>query len=382
LNNAESYDIIIVGLGANGSSALYYLSRTGKKVLGIDRFHPPHSKGSSHGESRIIRQAYHENPLYVPLVKAAYPLWQELALTAGKPLFIKTGGLLLGDDAAAVVKGAKGSAEAHGIPYEWLDAKAIQKRFPAFRPTPDTVGVLEKEAGILFPEACITAFLQAAAQNGAGIHPYEQVLRITPTQYGVQVTTNKSTYRAEKAIVSAGAWLGELMPELQLPLTVNRQVLFWFDNANPNWHGYFQPANMPIFIWEYLRGKIFYGFPDLGRGTKLAWHHGGRAIDPDQLKNDATEQEIAEIKALAAAHMTIDPIFKNSAVCMYTNTPDEDFIIDLHPDHPNIIIASPCSGHGFKFSSLTGKLLGDLALKGHTDFDLSPFAIRRQSLNT
>jgi sarcosine oxidase len=381
MDATESYDIIIVGLGANGSSALYHLSRTGKKVLGIDRFHPPHHKGSSHGESRIIRQAYHENPLYVPLVKAAYPLWQELALIACKPLFIKTGGLLLGDEEAAVIKGARGSAETHDIPYEWLDAKAIQKRFPAFRPTPDTVGVLEKEAGILFPEACITAFLQAAAQNGAAIHPNEQVLRITPTQYGVEVTTNKSTYRAEKLIVSAGAWLGELMPELQLPLTVNRQVLFWFDNANPAWRGYFQPANMPIFIWEYLRGKIFYGFPDLGRGTKLAWHHGGRTIDPDQLKNDTTEQEIAEIKALAAAHMTIDPIFKNSAVCMYTNTPDEDFIIDLHPDHPNIIIASPCSGHGFKFSSLTGKLLGDLALKGHTDFDLSPFAIRRQSLN-
>jgi sarcosine oxidase len=378
----ESYDIIIVGLGANGSSALYHLSRTGKKVLGIDRFHPPHHKGSSHGESRIIRQAYHENPLYVPLVKAAYPLWEELELIAGKPLFIKTGGLLLGDEKAAVVKGARVSAETHGIPYEWLDAKAIQKRFPAFRPTPDTVGVLEKEAGILFPEACITAFLQAAAQNGAAIHPNEQVLRINPTQHGVEVTTNQSTYRAEKGIVSAGAWLAELMPELQLPLTVNRQVLFWFDNANPAWRGYFQPANMPIFIWEYLRGKIFYGFPDLGSGTKLAWHHGGRAIDPDRLKNDTTEQEIAEIKALAAAHMTIDPIFKNSDVCMYTNTPDEDFIIDLHPDHPNIIIASPCSGHGFKFSSLTGKILGDLALKGRTDFDLSPFAIRRQSLNT
>lgn len=382
MNITESYDIIIVGLGANGSSALYHLSRTGKKVLGIDRFHPPHHKGSSHGESRIIRQAYHENPLYVPLVKAAYPLWEELAAIAGRPLFLKTGGLLLGDEEAAVVKGARESAETHGIPYERLDAIQIQKRFPAFRPTPGTVGVLEKEAGILFPEACITAFLDAAANNGATIQTNEQVLRITPTQYGIEVTTNKSTYRAEKGIVSAGAWLGGLMPELQLPLTVKRQVLFWLDNANPAWRGYFQPANMPIFIWEYLRGKMFYGFPDLGSGTKLAWHHGGRAIDPDQLKNDTTEQEIAEIKALAAAHMTIEPVFRHAAVCMYTNTPDEDFIIDLHPDHPNIIIASPCSGHGFKFSSLTGKLLGDLAQKGHTEFDLSPFAIRRPALDT
>jgi sarcosine oxidase len=293
---------------------------------------------------------------------------------------MKTGGLLLGDERATVVKGAKLSAETHGIPYEWLDANAIQKRFPAFRPASDTVGVLEKEAGILFPEACITAFLQAAAQNGAAIHPNERVLRITPTVYGIEVTTSKSTYQAEKLIVSAGAWLGELMPELQLPLTVRRQVLFWFGNANPAWRPYFEPANMPVFIWEYLHNKMFYGFPDLGGGTKLAWHHGGRVIAPDQLGSDTTEQEIAEIKTLAAAHMTIDPVFKKSAVCMYTNTPDEDFIIDLHPVHAQIIIASPCSGHGFKFSSLTGKLLGDLALKGRTDFDLSSFAIGRKVL--
>jgi sarcosine oxidase len=380
LNTSESYDIIIIGLGANGSSALYHLSRTGKKILGIDRFRPPHNKGSSHGESRIIRQAYHENPLYVPLVKAAYPLWQELERIAGKPLFMKTGGLLLGDEQATVVTGARLSAETHGIPYEWLDAKAIQKRFPAFRPTRDTVGVLEKEAGILFPEACITAFLQTAARNGASIHPNEQVLSITPTQDGIEITTNKSTYRAEKLIVSAGAWLGELVPELQLPLTIRRQVLFWFDNANPLWRAHFEPANMPVFIWEYLHDKMFYGFPDLGGGTKLAWHHGGRPIDPDQLSNDTTDQEVAEIKILAAKHMTIEPVFRQSKVCTYTNTPDEDFIIDLHPDHPRIIIASPCSGHGFKFSSLTGKLLCDLAIKGHTDFDLSPFAISRKTL--
>jgi sarcosine oxidase len=374
------FDVIIVGLGANGSSALYHLSRTGKKVLGIDRFHPPHHKGSSHGESRIIRQAYHENPLYVPLVKAAYPLWEELAAIAGKPLFLQTGGLLLGDEQATVVKGAKLSAETHGIPYEWLDAAAIKKRFPAFRPAPDTVGVLEKEAGILFPEACITAFLKAAADNGAAIHANEAVLRITPAQYGIEVTTSLATYRAEKLIVSAGGWLSELMPELELPLTVRRQVLFWFDNANPSWRDYFQPRNMPIFIWEYLRGKMFYGFPDLGSGTKIAWHHGGRLLVPDQLHNDTSDQEISAIKSLAATHLAIDPVFRDSTVCMYTNTPDGDFIIDFHPDHPNIIIASPCSGHGFKFSSLTGKLLGDLALQGHTEFDLSPFAIGRAAL--
>ena len=375
-----SYDIIIVGLGANGSSALYHLSRTGKKVLGIDRFQPPHNKGSSHGESRIIRQAYHENPLYVPLVKAAYPLWQELERIAGTPLIIKTGGLLLGDEQSTVVKGAKGSAETHGIPYEWLDATQIQKRFPAFRPGPDTVGVLEREAGILFPEACITAFLRVAAENGAVLRLNEAVLGVKVSASEVEVRTSHGIYRAEKLIVSAGAWLGELMPELKLPLTIRRQVLFWFDNADPARRAYFEPANMPIFIWEYLRGKMFYGFPDLGSGTKLAWHHGGSVIAPDELRQEVREDEIDDIRALAVKRLAIEPVFRHSAVCMYTNTPDEDFIIDLHPDHPHIIIASPCSGHGFKFSSLTGKLLGDLALRGRTDFDLSAFAIGRRTL--
>jgi sarcosine oxidase len=236
------------------------------------------------------------------------------------------------------------------------------------------------EAGILFPEACITAFLGAAADNGATIHVNEPVLRFTATPYGVEVTTSLGTYGAEKLIVSAGAWLGELIPECRLPLTVRRQVLFWFDNANPSWRDYFQPRNMPIFIWEYLRDNIFYGFADLGSGTKIAWHHGGRVLMPDQLSNDITDEEISAIKTLAAARLAIDPVFRDASVCMYTNTPDGDFIIDYHPDHPNIIIASPCSGHGFKFSSLTGKLLADLALRGHTEFDLSPFAIGRSAL--
>ena len=196
----------------------------------------------------------------------------------------------------------------------------------------------------------------------------------------VEVRTSHGIYRAEKLIVSAGAWLGELMPELKLPLAIRRQVLFWFDNGNLAWRAYSEPANMPVFIWEFLPGKMFYGFPDLGSGMKLAWHHGGRVVAPDELSQEVSEGEIDEIRALAVERLAVEPVFRRSAVCMYTNTPDEDFIIDLHPAHPQIIIASPCSGHGFKFSSLTGKLLGDLALRGRTDFDLSPFAIGRRAL--
>jgi sarcosine oxidase len=371
----ETYDIVVIGLGAHGSSTLWHLSRTGKKIAGIDRFHPPHQHGSSHGESRIIRQAYHENPLYVPLVQAAYPIWAELGEIAGRPLYQKTGGLFLGAKDTAVVSGARLSAETHKISYDYLDATAIGKRFPAFRPTGDTVGVLEHEAGILFPEAAISTFLQAAAAGGAQVNTDEQVIGITPADVGIGLTTTKRKYRTQKLIVTAGAWLNSLLPELNLPLSIRRQPLFWFSN---------RAATAPvtsIFLWEYEKGKMFYGIPDLGHGLKLGWHHDGRLINPDELSKNVDKQEITQMEQMAATHLSIDPVFQKSCVCMYTNTPDEDFIIDLHPQHPDIVIASPCSGHGFKFSAIIGRLLADLALDRPTGFDLTPFSIRRKALS-
>lgn len=374
----EIFDVIVVGMGAHGSAALWHLSRTGKKIAGIDRFRPPHRHGSSHGRTRIIRQAYHENPVYVPLVKAAYPLWAELSVLSGRRLFQKTGGLLLGAEDSAVVSGAKRSAMTHGIPVDYLDAAAIHERFPAFRPRPGTVGLFEHDAGILFPEDAIAASLQIAAAGGATLLMDEQVTKLTPLQTGVEVTTTRGKYSTEKLIVSAGAWLNTLLPELSLPLSINRQVLCWFDDAHAT--GHTGPAQMPVFIWEHTKGKMFYGFPDLGGGVKLAWHHGGRPVNPDELTQQVDPEEIMEIQKMAASCLAIDPVLRNSCVCMYTNTPDEDFIIDLHPQHPGIVIASPCSGHGFKFSVIIGRLLADLALQGRTDFDLAPFSIRRRAI--
>ena len=377
MDHTTYYDIIVLGLGANGSSALYHLSKTGKKVLGLDRFHPPHQHGSSHGESRIIRQAYFEHPLYVPLIRAAYPLWKEIEAVAGVALFQKTGGLMLGREEAAVVKGALLSARLHDIPYEYLDAGDIRRRFPVFRVPADTVGVLETDAGILLPEECIRAFLSSAVHNGAGLQTDEPVLDIQPDDKGITVFTTKGRYRTDKLIVSAGAWTGGLLPGLRLPLTIKRQVLFWFDNADPQQRVLFRPERMPVFIWEYEPGKMFYGIPDLGNGVKLAPHHRGRTIAADDLRQDTGDDEIAEMRSLAAEWLTMDPVYRDNSVCMYTNTPDENFIIDFHPEFPNIIVASPCSGHGFKFSSLTGQLLCQLAVEGRTGFDLSPFRIGR-----
>jgi sarcosine oxidase len=375
---AELLDALVIGLGAHGSSALYHLSKTGKKIAGIDRFTPPHNHGSSHGQSRIIRQAYHESPFYVPLVQAAYPLWEELERQSEKTLLVKTGGLLLGTEDGTIVNGARLSAETHGIEYEYLHAADLRRRFPAFRPTPETVGIREKEAGILFPEECIRAFLSGATKNNASIHCNETVLAITPHDDKVEVTTTKEKYTAAKVIVSAGAWLGTLLPELNLPLTIERQVVCWFRNNHP--HAHLSSDNMPIYIWEYRPGKMFYGFPDLGDGIKIGFHHAGRPIAPQELQQDASAAEISAIQEIAGKYLNIAPVFHSASVCMYTNTPDQHFIIDFHPSHKNILIASPCSGHGFKFSSLIGKILCDMAMDRPIAFDLSPFALARDVL--
>lgn len=377
---AESFDVIVIGLGAHGSSALYHLSRGGQKVAGIDRFAPPHSHGSSHGRSRIIREAYHEHPVYVPFVQAAYGLWEELERESGRQLLVGTGGLLLGAEDSAVVRGARLSAETYGLEYDWLDAADIRRRFPAFRPTGDTVAVWEKRAGILFPEDCVAAFLAGATANGAAIRCEEIVLSIRPVGDGVEVVTSKGRYVAGKAIVTAGAWVGALLPELRLPLTIERQVVCWFRDSRrpPGSSGSpLGPERMPVYIWEYAPGRLFYGFPDMGEGIKIGFHHGGRHIQPEELRQDASIGEINEIAAIAATYLDIEPVFHSASVCMYTNTPDEHFILDVYPGCTNIFIASPCSGHGFKFSSVIGKILSDWATGRAAGFDLGAFAIGR-----
>ena len=373
----ETFDIIVIGLGAHGSSALYHLAKTGQKVLGIDRYTPPHERGSSHGQSRIIRQAYHENPVYVPFVKAAYTLWEEIERETGEKLLTETGGLLLGAADSIVVTGARLSADKHAIEYDYLDAEEVKRRFPAFRPAEDTVAVWEKRAGILFPEECIRTQLKEAVANGVSVRCDETVLTINPQAGGrvVEVTTSRGRYTAEKVIVSAGAWVGALLPELRLPLTIERQVVCWFtDKANGS---QLHPSDMPVYIWEYLPGKLFYGFPDLGQGIKIGFHHAGRRILPDALRPDASAEEIGALTDIAGRYLSIDPVFRRFSVCMYTNTPDEDFILDVYPGCERIFVASPCSGHGFKFSSVIGQILSGWACDRPAGFDLAPFSIAR-----
>lgn len=377
----EIFDVIVLGLGAHGSSAVYHLSKNDIKVCGIDRFVPPHAFGSSHGESRIIRQAYHESPMYVPLVMEAYKFWNELENVSGKKLLLKTGGLILGNENSMVIKGAKLSAETHNVPYEYLSNKEIAKRFPALKPAEDTVAVVEQSAGILFPEECIKANLEWANKNGALLLFGETVQSIKTKNSIIEIVTDKNVFQTEKLIVSVGAWLNDLLPELKLPLNIKRQVLFWFKNENQQTQKFIEPKHLPIFIWEYNSPHIFYGFPDLGNGIKIAPHHEGQTIHPDLLSKEVYENEIAQMKNILDEYFNVDARFSSSDVCMYTNTPDEHFIIDYYPSNKNIIIASPCSGHGFKFSSAIGKILCDMVMEKQLGFDISPFRIERFKKN-
>jgi sarcosine oxidase len=370
---AESFDVIVIGLGAHGSSALYHLAGTGGKVVGIDQYVPPHVHGSSHGQSRIIREAYHENPVYVPFVRAAYGLWDELQREAGRPLLVETGGLLLGRADTTVVVGARLSAETHGIDYVWLEASDIRRRFPAFRPTDDMVAVYERRAGILFPEECIKAHLAGAAARGAEIRCEEIVESLVPSGKGIEVKTSKARYLAGKVVVCTGAWVADLLPDLRLPLYIERQVVCWFKDAGAG--SVLTRECMPVYIWEYMPGRLFYGFPDLGQGIKIGFHHGGRHIRPEELQQDAGAEEIEEIREIARTYLAIEPVFQNASVCMYTNTPDEHFIIDEYPGCPQILVVSPCSGHGFKFSSIVGKIASDWAVGQRIEFDLRPFIL-------
>jgi len=370
------FDVIIAGLGAMGSAAAYHLTAGGQRVLGLDRFQPPHNFGSSHGLTRIIREAYFEHPLYVPLVQRAYELWAGLEKQSGRKLLLQTGGLMIGPPDGILVTGARRSAEQHKLRHEILSAPELRRRFPVFEPAGDMVAVWEPRAGILFPESAIQAHLDLAAKNSATLQFFEPVLSWEPQGDGVRVVTHNRGYSANRLLLSPGAWMNSLLPELKLSLSVERQVLFWFEPLAQN--ELFEPRNCPIFIMEYAPHRFFYGFPDLGDGVKIGVHHEGAATEPHLLCREISTEETSAARNLLRQFLPAAAGRLNSAVvCMYTNTPDEHFILDHHPHHPQVLIASPCSGHGFKFSPIIGEIATTL-LNGRTPpFDLSLFKLSR-----
>ena len=369
----RTHDTIVIGLGAMGSAAALAFARRGARVLGLDRHVPPHAHGSSGGGTRIIREAYFEHPAYVPLVRRAYELWDALARDTGRTLRHETGGLMIGPPDGTLVRGALRSATTHGLRFEMWSSAQLAARVPVFKPPADTVAVWEPRAGALFPEACVAAQLEAAARAGAELRVGERAIEWHVDGEGVVVRTAAGTGRAARLVLAAGAWTSKMVADLQLPLRVQRQVQLWF---TPVAHApAFAPERFPVYIWEDEPGRFIYGFPDFGHGIKIARHQEGEARDPDAPPRGVDERDVAPMREVIARLMPdANGALRASALCMYTNAPDRHFILGAHPAYPQVLVASPCSGHGFKFAPVIGELLADLALEGRTRHDLHMFA--------
>jgi sarcosine oxidase len=370
-----TFDAIVVGLGAMGSAAVASLARRGARVIGIDKYPPGHDRGSSHGATRIIRLGYFEHPSYVPLLRAAYPLWRDLEGRSGVPLMQITGIVEIGAPDSDVVAGTLRASLMHGLAHEVLDARALMRRFPAFRMPADFVGVFQADGGFLRAEQAIHAQLALARDAGAQLRVGEDVIAVEPRGAGVRVVTRNGVIEAGCAIVTAGPWVRSLLPGLPAPIRVTRQVLGWFE---PSDRALFAPGRFPVFLVQNEDG-VFYGFPDDGAGVKVAkHHHADETVDPDRCEREVSAADEAMIRAVLAAHLpAADGRRLAATTCLYTMTPDGDFILDRLPGHEAIIVASPCSGHGFKFAPVIGEILADLALSGATLHDISRFALAR-----
>ena len=367
-------DVAIAGLGAMGSAAARALARRGLTVIGFDRYAPPHALGSSHGRSRIIREAYFEHPAYVPLVRHARRLWEELERETGERLLIPTGGLMIGPPEGALVRGALASAREHGLTHERLDATAVARRVPAMRPASNMVGVWEPHAGVLLPEAAISASLASARRHGADLHLDEPVTSWRADGDQVEVRTSRGVHRAGHLVLATGAWLSALAPAV--PLAVERVPLFWFEPVGDA--SAFDPARFPVFILEHAPDRYVYGFPRLEGAVKLARHHEGEAADPERPRPGVGPAEVDAMRALFRPFLPgADGPLRETAVCMYTNTPDGHFVIGPDPRHPRVTLVSACSGHGFKFAPAIGEVVADLVCAGVTRWDLSLFSLGR-----
>ena len=369
------FDVIVAGLGAMGSSAAYHLAKRGAKVLGLEARTAAHDQGSSHGESRIIRQAYFEDPGYVPLVLRAYELWEELEAESSEELLHITGAVAIGTRQSDLVAGCLKSAHRYGLAHELLDAHEMRRRFPQFVLAEDEVAVYEEKAGYLRPEACIQQHLRCASRRGAELHFEEPIVSWTASEpgEGVSVVTEKRTYQAKSLVLSVGPWTNELVPGL--PLTVSRRVVFWVrPTAQPS---AFDRGTFPIFLWEPEQGPFVYGFPrlDATGDPKIALHSGDEDCTPSTIERSIRPEDVAAIRSaiefrIPALHGEIS----RAITCMYTMTPDKHFIVDAHPRYPQVSVAAGFSGHGFKFSSVVGEILSDLAITRHSSRDIALFS--------
>jgi sarcosine oxidase len=384
----KNYQTIIIGLGAMGSAAAYQLAKRGNAVLGIDQLTPPHVLGSTHGETRITRQANGEGPAYAPLALRSHEIWRELEARSNVELLTVTGGLIISPaDGSNVVHGKADfieqtvqSAEQFDISHELLSGKEARKRFPQFNTRDKDQVYFEPGAGFVRPEKCLQVQLDLARELGAEIHINEKTLSFYPDGDGVRVITTAGEYYADKLIVSAGPWAGELLgEEFGDLLKVYRQALFWFAVDNPK---AFTPSTFPVFIWDLGDGDDMYGFPSLDNGVsgiKIATEQYVDPTTPETVERGVTEEEKTEMyeRRIKGRIVGAKNVCLNALTCLYTVTPDHNFIIDTLPNIPQIIVASPCSGHGFKHSAAIGEALAELAIDGQSKLDISSFGLKR-----
>ncbi|MCW3819818.1 N-methyl-L-tryptophan oxidase [Micromonospora sp. DR5-3] len=374
------YDVIVVGLGGMGSSAAYHLAARGQRVLGLEQFGPAHDRGSSHGGSRITRQSYFEDPAYVPLLLRAYELWEKLERDAGREIISLTGGVFVGRPESHTFAGSLRASREWDLPHEILDASELRRRFPTFSPRDEEVALFEAKAGFVRPEVTVAAHLELAGRHGADLRYHEPVLRWQALpDGGVRVTTEEGFYTAGRLVVCPGAWAPELLADLGVPFTVERQVMYWFQPETGV--GPFQPERHPIYIHEDSAGMQIYGFPAIDGpdgGAKVAFFRRGQVCTPETIDRQVHPEEIQDMREhLAGVLPALPGRLLRAATCMYTNTPDQHFVIATHPEHPQVTVACGFSGHGFKFVPVVGEILADLATSGSTTHPVSLFDPRR-----
>ena len=369
---AIRYDTIVVGVGGMGSAALLHLARRGQRVLGLERFDVPHEYGSSHGITRIIRLSYYEHTAYVPLLRRAYELWRELEAEAGERLLHVTGAV---DAGAGIFDGSLRSCLDHDLPHEVLDGRELAERFPGFALPPDTPALFQRDGGFLVPERCVVAHVEQALAGGAELRARERVLEWGASGDRVRVRTDRGDYEAERLVVTAGAWAADVarLPGL---VQAERQVLAWFQPLRPE---LFAPARFPVFNVQVPEGH-FYGFPAHGiPGFKLGrYHHLDEQVDADTADREPHPRDEEVLRAFTARYFP-DAAGPTVAlkVCLFENSPDEHFILDRHPESERVVVGAGFSGHGFKFCSVVGEILADLALDGATRHEIEFLRLAR-----
>jgi sarcosine oxidase len=372
----ETYDAVVLGVGGVGGAALFHLASRGLRVLGVDRFLPGHDRGSSHGQTRLIRQAYHEHPAYVPLVQRAYALWHELEQLSGQSLYRQVGILEVGPENGTVVPGVLASARQHQLDVEPLDAASLKRRFPGFCIPAEFAAVFEARAGYLRVEDCTRAHVDQALVRGAKLRIGAAARSWEPAGDSVRLQLDDGEVHAARLVITAGAWARDLLADLRIPLEVVRKPLYWF--AAPE-ALYGEQNGSPGFIFETPGGN-FYGFPFIaGQGLKCAEHTGGAAVaDPLAVDRRPWPEETSRVEQFLARYLPqVSADATGFAVCLYTLSPDRNFIVDRRPDHPAVCFAAGLSGHGFKFASVLGEALAEFAVDGRSSLPVGFLSCRR-----